>query len=147
MTSKFLNLTVMGFLFVVLIGILYAFTLGRSATAIAVPWLVLGGAVLVAGVLAFLTSTARRAWGIFSALNGAISWSLAIVVTLEPLPEWAPYREGVPSDRVEFALPWSAMLRAAVASGYFGIAAAAVGLTLTGATIFLFWHRNEHREL
>jgi hypothetical protein len=130
MKHKLLGSLVMGGLLLALSGALFALTLGRSAPDIAVPSMVWFAAFAVIVVVALWVLTPRRVWGVFSAINGGMCWAVAFAGSVQSLPEWAPYHEGTPSSGVDLALPVAAMLRAALASGYFGIAAVVVGIVL-----------------
>lgn len=130
MTDKLVSALVMGVLLLALSGMLFAFTLGRSAQDVTVPWIVWFAVLAVIVIVAWRALRPRRLWGVFSAINGGMCWALAFAASVQSLPEWAPYREGTPAGGVDLTLPTTAMLRAALASGYLGIAAVAIGMAL-----------------
>jgi hypothetical protein len=149
MRNKFFGVVVMGGLLLVLSAIVFALTFGRSAQEFMVPWIVWFAVFVVIVILARLALTPRRTWGFFSAINGGMCWVLAYAGSIQPLPEWAPYREGGPAGGVDFALPIGAVLRAALASGYLGIAAVVTGIVLMLAAGWLLsghdGARHSHR--
>jgi hypothetical protein len=130
MRHRLLSALVMGGLLLALSGTLFALTLGRSAPDIDIPWMVWFATFAVIVVVASWALTRRRVWGFFSAINGGMCWAVAFAGSVQSLPEWAPYREGTPASGVDLALPIAAMLRAALASGYLGIVAVAIGIVL-----------------
>lgn len=147
MLSRFLSAILMGALLLALADMLYEVTIERGAVALSAPWAIwLVGLALVAAV-ALRTPSPRHSWGLFSAVNGGMSWALAAIVSTQPLPEWAPYREGLPLDRVDLSLPVGAFLGGALLSGYMGIATVIIGVILTIAAIWLLSthnHSNHH---
>lgn len=147
MLSRFLSAVLMGVLLLALAGMLYAVTFERGAAALTAPWTVwLVGLILIAAV-ALRTPSPRHSWGFFSAVNGGMCWALAAVVSTQPVPEWAPYREGIPVDHADLSLPIGAFLGGALLSGYMGIAAVVIGVILTVAAMWLLsthGHSNHH---
>lgn len=142
MRNRLVGVLVMGGLLLALSGIVFALTLGRSAQEFTVPGIVWFAVFVVIVIVAWRALTPRRTWGLFSALNGGMCWVLAYAVSIPSLPEWAPYREGSPAGGVDLALPIAAALRAALASGYLGIAAAVTGILLLTAAGWLLSGRG-----
>lgn len=130
MKNKLFGVLMMGGLLLALSGIVFALTFGRSAREFTVSWVVWLAVFVVIVIVAWRAVTPRRTWGFFSAINGGMFWVLAYAGSLQPLPEWAPYREGAPAGGIDFTLPIGATLRAALASGYLGIAAVTTGIIL-----------------
>lgn len=146
--NKVLCILVMGALLLALSAILSALVLGPSQ-GLLVPWLIGFAIFVVAVAVARRALTPRRSWGILAAVNGGMCWAVVLAVSTQSFPEWAPYREGVPSSGVDLTVPVSGIFRVALASGYLGIVAALIGIILIVAAGWLLSEqggvRHSHR--
>ncbi len=147
MTSKWPCVLIMGSLSLGLASLLDVLVAGPTLAGLPSLWVSWFASLLLTALVAWRASSARSSWAFLSAINGVMSFAVAIADAVRPASASAAYQPG--SDwygSVDFTPPIAARLREAIASGYFAIAVIIAGMIFVAVAYLLRQHWTHPRR-
>jgi hypothetical protein len=141
MKSKWPCILVMGSLSLVLASLLDVLVMRQSLAGLPSLWVSWLASLVLTALIAWRAPSPRSSWALFSAVNGVLSFAVALAYAVRPAAAGARYEPG--SDwlsTVDFTPPIAARLREALASGYFAIGVALAGIIFIAAAYLLHQH-------